>query len=316
MGQPKMPAIYISKYNRFVDTVIGRINTILGKSYDPVRVKLQSLDNKAKKTKKNTKGNTKNKNRNKNKKRNGQKKNNPVHMSNKMGELVIARGNQIENEPKLIESETREPAFILISKVGSQNFIKNVTVTTSEVRANPKRPSNKNKPKKKKNGTKASSTSANKNKPTKNKTKTPQATKKSKPNARATLFGLSTIRRGGDVVVNMQSDHTTVKTNFVLGPLTLRVERETGKGARRELKTATATTAEMFGRLNLKIVHGGSANLQSIRVLQPKQVRVDSLDDHDKTREYIWKRSAHIASLVSQKLTAAARSMLRQQPRL
>lgn len=42
----RMPAVYISKYNRFVDNIIARINKILGKSYDPVRVRLQSTTKK------------------------------------------------------------------------------------------------------------------------------------------------------------------------------------------------------------------------------------------------------------------------------
>ena len=29
----------------------------------------------------------------------------------------------------------------------------------------------------------------------------------------------------------------------------------------------------MFGKLNLKVVHGGDASLNSIKVMQPKQVR-------------------------------------------
>lgn len=45
-----------------------------------------------------------------------------------------------------------------------------------------------------------------------------------------------------------------------------------GRGANRELKSAVATTTEMHGRLNLRIVHGGAATLHAIRVLQPKQV--------------------------------------------
>lgn len=49
-----------------------------------------------------------------------------------------------------------------------------------------------------------------------------------------------------------------------------------GSGAKRELKSATATTAEMHGILNLKIVHGGAATLHSIKVLQPKQVNQHS----------------------------------------
>lgn len=45
-----------------------------------------------------------------------------------------------------------------------------------------------------------------------------------------------------------------------------------GRGAKKELRSATATTAEMTGRLNLRVMHGGAATLHSIRVMQPKQV--------------------------------------------
>lgn len=52
-------AIYVSKYNRFVDNILGRINKILRANYDPVTVKLtnpnsssKSNMNKSKKKKK------------------------------------------------------------------------------------------------------------------------------------------------------------------------------------------------------------------------------------------------------------------------
>ncbi|KAJ8927247.1 hypothetical protein NQ314_020297 [Rhamnusium bicolor] len=260
-----MPAIYISKYNRFVDNIIGRINRILGKSYDPVRVKLQSNESK-------NKGKGKGKGKSKGKKKNSGKKH-PRRTSeairNKMGELEIARTSN-----EVVVDSGR-------STGSEQETIKNVSVSMSENRARPVSvKQNKNK---KKNTIRAGSTN-NKNK--KNKTK--QTNNKNKQRARATLFGLSSIKRDGDVNV--------------------------GQGARRELKSATATTAEMFGRLNLRIMHGGAATLHSIRVLQPKQVRVDSAEDHDKSREYMWKRSAHIAAVVSRKLASAARSMLQPPP--
>lgn len=44
------------------------------------------------------------------------------------------------------------------------------------------------------------------------------------------------------------------------------------------------------------------------------QVRVDSQDEHDSTREFLWKRSSHIAHLVTEKLTSAARSLLQPLP--
>lgn len=56
---------------------------------------------------------------------------------------------------------------------------------------------------------------------TKNKTKA----QKSKPRARGTLYGLSSLRRMGDVAVNIMSEHTTVKSNFAVGPLILKVEK-------------------------------------------------------------------------------------------
>lgn len=35
-----MPDMFVSKYNKFVDGIFARINTILKKSYDPVNVQL------------------------------------------------------------------------------------------------------------------------------------------------------------------------------------------------------------------------------------------------------------------------------------
>lgn len=45
-----------------------------------------------------------------------------------------------------------------------------------------------------------------------------------------------------------------------------------GRGAKKELRSATATTGELVGRLNLRVLTGGAATLHSIRVHQPKQV--------------------------------------------
>lgn len=117
-------------------------------------------------------------------------------------------------------------------------------------------------------------TTSTKKKSKKTKTKSKQtgssSTKKS-PKARGTLYGLSTLKRQGMVRVNAMADHTTVKSNFVLGPLMLKVEKPYGRGANRSLKSATATTTEMLGRINLRIVNG-AATLHSIKVQQPKQV--------------------------------------------
>ena len=43
-------------------------------------------------------------------------------------------------------------------------------------------------------------------------------------------------------------------------------------------------------------------------------MRVDSDDDHDKTREYVWRKSSRLAQLVARKLTTATKSLLEPSP--
>ena len=107
--------------------------------------------------------------------------------------------------------------------------------------------------------------------PSKQQQQQQQAQQQKKNRARGTLYGLSTLKRQGNVRVNAMADHTTVKSNFVLGPLVLKVEKSFGRGVKKELRSATATTTEMIGRISLRIVNG-AATLHSIKVQQPKQV--------------------------------------------
>lgn len=131
--------------------------------------------------------------------------------------------------------------------------------------------------------------------------------------ARGVLYGLSTLQRVGNVRVQVAAERTTVKSHFRLGPLQLKVEKAFGRGAKRELKSATATTTEMLGRITLRIVNG-AATLHSIKVQQPRQLLVTAADDHDRTRAFVWRKSAHIAEVVGEQLREAARSMLEPAP--
>lgn len=67
------------------------------------------------------------------------------------------------------------------------------------------------------------------------------------------------------------TDYLSVRSNFVLGPLVLKVEKSFGRGGKRETKRATATTTQMVGRINLRVVDN-NVTLHSIKVQQPKQV--------------------------------------------
>lgn len=141
--------------------------------------------------------------------------------------------------------------------------------------------------------------------------KQPSGQKKQSNNkqAKATLYGLSSLKRVGDVKVSPMAEYTTVKSNFVLGPLMLKVEKTSGRNEKRDIRMATATTHEIYGKINIRVVNG-EASLHSIKVQQPKQVKVDSPDNHDRTRQYVWKKSSSIARVVSQKLRNAAKSMI------
>lgn len=57
------PPAYIKKYNKFVDSILDRVNKILRRAYDPVNVRLQTVYEAKKST---TKKNKKKKNKNKN----------------------------------------------------------------------------------------------------------------------------------------------------------------------------------------------------------------------------------------------------------
>ncbi|XP_034181358.2 uncharacterized protein LOC117604895 [Osmia lignaria lignaria] len=297
-------AIYVAKYNRFVDNILERINKILRNNYDPVTVKLTNPNTRSKTNKQKSKGKLK-----KNSNKSGTKKSGIDRVTITTEKIAM---DLLENTQKTLENTEnitaslnaieKEALATTSSDIGNRSIMESATKSTNRrTSGTGSKKTNKNR------GTTKNKT---KNQVTNNKNKA----KKAKPKARATLYGLASLQRSGDVSVNMMSDHTMIKTRFTLGPLILKVEKEFGRTAKKELRSATATTAEMSGKLSLRVLHGGVATLNSIRVLQPKQVRVESTDDHDRTREFVWKRSSHIAHLVSEKLSLATKSMLRPPP--
>lgn len=58
----RTPTVYVAKYNVYIDNIMGRMNRILRKMYDPVSVRLQPVDPK-KKSKRSKSGKKKNSSR-------------------------------------------------------------------------------------------------------------------------------------------------------------------------------------------------------------------------------------------------------------
>ncbi|XP_033237520.1 ankyrin repeat and KH domain-containing protein mask isoform X3 [Drosophila pseudoobscura] len=132
--------------------------------------------------------------------------------------------------------------------------------------------------------------------------------------AEGSLSGLASLKRVGNVKVisDAEGRNSTIKAKFTLGPLILRVEKSFKRGSVRSVKSATARTNEMIGRIKFSVVDD-RATLMSIKVQQPKQVEVESKDNHDRTREFVWRRTPKIAKLVNEKLKLAAESLFAPQ---
>nr|ADY17787.1 RE17440p [Drosophila melanogaster] len=132
--------------------------------------------------------------------------------------------------------------------------------------------------------------------------------------AEGRLSGLASLKRVGNVKVisDAEGRNSTIKAKFTLGPLVLRVEKSFKKGSVRSVKSATARTNEMMGRIKFSVLDD-RATLMSIKVQQPKQVEVESKDNHDRTREFVWRRTPKIAKLVNEKLKLAAESLFAPQ---
>lgn len=91
--------------------------------------------------------------------------------------------------------------------------------------------------------------------------------------AEGTLSGLASLKRVGNVRVTTDPEghNSTIKAKFTLGPLVLRVEKSIKRAGVENVKSATARTNEMIGRIKFGVVND-RATLMSIKVQQPKQV--------------------------------------------
>ncbi|TRY69129.1 hypothetical protein TCAL_02514 [Tigriopus californicus] len=70
---------------------------------------------------------------------------------------------------------------------------------------------------------------------------------------RGWLYGMSTLKRSGDVSIFIRENYRTIQCPFALGPLELKVSKTVGTGKAKRTKSATAKTDRMLGLMDLKI---------------------------------------------------------------
>lgn len=93
-----MPAIYVAKYNRFVDQILGKINNILRTNYEPVTVKLT-----------NSNSSKSNKNKNKSKKKGNKKNGTKKSASRPIDTSVVTEKGVSENDVEVLSTVTLFP---------------------------------------------------------------------------------------------------------------------------------------------------------------------------------------------------------------
>merc|ERR1712223_1435551 len=90
----------------------------------------------------------------------------------------------------------------------------------------------------------------------------------------ATLSGIATLRRTGDVEVMNAENHKIVKSKFNVGPLQLEVKKTVGKGKGRSVKTAKAITEKLAGKIVIKVKPDGTSHVRSVVFMKPDEVDV------------------------------------------
>ncbi|XP_037721199.1 acidic repeat-containing protein [Drosophila subpulchrella] len=316
-----------ARHNHFIDAIFSRINRIVSDNYDPYVVNLTGRTaatnaaggstvkaaNKKQSTNSKVGGHKKLKNT-RSEPRSGNANQAAREAAMKLQEQLTQLQSELAIkavEKRLSEAVTSDPAAPA-SPASDSESPKAETRTVSSPKTSQKKSSNKANTKKA-----AGLKSGNYNQPAGSSKAGAagsgvQVEKLQKAEGR--LSGLASLKRVGNVKVisDAEGRNSTIKAKFTLGPLVLRVEKSFKKGSVRSVKSATARTNEMMGRIKFSVLDD-RATLMSIKVQQPKQVEVESKDNHDRTREFVWRRTPKIAKLVNEKLKLAAESLFAPQ---
>ncbi|XP_017133883.1 acidic repeat-containing protein [Drosophila elegans] len=321
-----------ARHNHFIDAIFSRINRIVSDNYDPYVVNLtgrwaspnaasgstvKAANKKHSTTSKvgghkklkNTRSEPRAGNSNQNQNQNQEAREAAVKLQEQLTQL------QSELAIKAVEKRPSEPQSDHAPSAAASESPKAETRTVSGTKTSQKKSSSNGTQGHKQNAKKASGLkSGNYNQPAGASKAGASAAVEKLQKAEGRLSGLASLKRVGNVKVisDAEGRNSTIKAKFTLGPLILRVEKSFKKGSVRSVKSATARTNEMVGRIKFSVLDD-RATLMSIKVQQPKQVEVESKDNHDRTREFVWRRTPKIAKLVNEKLKLAAESLFAPQ---
>merc|ERR1712223_867077 len=128
----------------------------------------------------------------------------------------------------------------------------------------------------------------------------------------ATLSGIATLRRTGDVEVMNAENHKIVKSKFNVGPLQLEVKKTVGKGKGRSVKTAKAITEKLAGKIVIKVKPDGTSHVRSVVFMKPEEVDVRGTLGDKKRSDLFLKRSiGQVRPVAAQRVLKMARYVMK-----
>jgi len=128
----------------------------------------------------------------------------------------------------------------------------------------------------------------------------------------ATLSGIATLRRSGDVEVMNAESHKIVKSKFNVGPLQLEVKKTVGKGKGRSVKTAKAITEKLSGKIVIKVKPDGTSHVRSVVFMKPEEVDVRGTLGDKKRSDLFLKRSiGQVRPVAAQRVLKMARYVMK-----
>merc|ERR1712198_14306 len=277
-----------ARYNKFMDTFYRRVNADARSSFDPLETAVMSR--KAKKAKKEGKkkagGNKKTpkkkpKSKKKSKKNSRQAKDLSLEVNeddNTEAEVPVAEEEahhiitRAAEEVEEIEENEEEDKALERQERSAVPVEENSDVATARKgkpkggKKGKKEKSGKNKGGKKKGGKKKKAGNKKSNKKTKRSANkkdskkggkstkgSKKATRSGPQSSKASVSGVSTLTRVGDVSVVDKKDGKELRSDFKLGPVNLKVNRKFGTGKKAIVRTATATTPELTGKMSLYV---------------------------------------------------------------
>lgn len=158
----------------------------------------------------------------------------------------------------------------------------------------------------------------------KSKRSTKKNQKKGKSNKRpnppktshATVAGIASLVRLGDVQVVDRNGGKELRSEFKIGPVSLKVNRKFGNGKDAIVKSASAESPELTGKMHLLVAANGKAKITKFNILKPSVVTtsgslVAKKGKLDINNNFLENSIGRIVPHAAKKLKLAARGVLK-----